>query len=78
MREKEPIRVAQVMGKLWAGGVEAVVFNYYRQMDKNQIQFDYYYDSDSTVQPPQELIDMGARFFKLPPYQKLPIYLSIK
>lgn len=76
MREKEPIRVAQIMGKLWAGGVEAVVFNYYRQMDKNQIQFDYYYDSDSTVQPPQELIDMGARFFKLPPYQKLPIYLK--
>ena len=72
---KTPIRVAQVIGKLWAGGVEMVVFNYYRSIDKLQIQFDFYYDADSTVEPPQDLIDMGARFYKLPPYQKLPQYI---
>ena len=71
----EPIRVAQIMGKLWAGGVEMVVFNYYRAIDKSKIQFDFYYDADSTVVPPQDLIDMGARFYKLPPYQKLPQYI---
>lgn len=71
----EPIRVAQIMGKLWAGGVEMVVFNYYRAIDKSKIQFDFYYDADSTVEPPQDLIDMGARFYKLPPYQKLPQYI---
>lgn len=76
MSDSRPIRVAQIMGKLWAGGVEAVVFNYYREIDKTKIQFDFYYDSDSTVEPPQELIDMGARFIKIPPYQKLPIYLQ--
>lgn len=48
---------------MWAGGVEAVVFNYYRAIDKKQVQFDFYYDEDSTVQPSQELIDMGARFY---------------
>lgn len=73
--KKTPIRVAQVIGKLWAGGVEMVVFNYYRSIDKSQIQFDFYYDADSTVEPPQDLIDMGARFYKLPPYQKLPQYI---
>ena len=52
-----------------------VVFNYYRAIDKNKIQFDFYYDADSTVDPPQDLIDMGARFYKLPPYQKLPQYM---
>ena len=46
-----PIRVAQIIGKMWAGGVEAVVFNYYRAIDKKQVQFDFYYDEDSTVQP---------------------------
>lgn len=76
MKQKsEPIRVAQIMGKLWAGGVEMVVFNYYRAIDKSKIQFDFYYDSDSTAEPPQDLIDMGARFYKLPPYQKLPQYI---
>ena len=64
------------MGKLWAGGVEMVVFNYYRAIDKNKIQFDFYYDADSTVEPPQDLIDMGARFIEIPPYQQLPKYLE--
>lgn len=76
MKQKdEPIRVAQIMGKLWAGGVEMVAFNYYRAIDKSKIQFDFYYDADSTVEPPQDLIDMGARFYKIPPYQKLPQYI---
>lgn len=75
VENKKPVRVAQVMGKFWAGGVEAVVFNYYRKIDKSKVQFDFFYDADSTVEPPQELIDMGARFYKIPPYQNLPQYL---
>lgn len=76
VESKEPIRVAQIMGKLWGGGVESVVFNYYRELDKNKIQFDFYYDSDSTVDPPPELIAMGAKFYELPPYQKLISYCN--
>lgn len=74
MAQNNPVRIAQVIGKLWAGGVEMVVFNYYRAIDKTKIQFDFY-DEDSTATPPQDLIDMGARFYKLPPYQKLPQYI---
>lgn len=70
------VRVAQIMGKLMAGGVEMVVFNYYRAIDKSKIQFDFYYDEDSTAEPPQDLIDMGARFIKIPPYQNLLLYLK--
>ena len=73
---EKPIRVAQIMGKLWAGGVEAVVFNYYRAIDKSKVQFDFYYDADSTVGPPKDLVDMGAGFYKVPPYQQLPKYLK--
>lgn len=76
MSEAKKIRVAQIMGKLWSGGVEMVVFNYYRAIDKSKFQFDFYYDADSTVAPPQELIDMGARFIEVPPYQQLPLYLK--
>ena len=32
----EPVRIAQVIGKLSAGGVESVVYNYYRHMDRTQ------------------------------------------
>lgn len=74
-QENQPIRIAHVIGKMWAGGVEAVVFNYYRAIDHSKYQFDFYYDADSTVDPPQDMIDMGARFIKLPPYQQLTAYI---
>lgn len=55
MKQKdEPIRVAQIMGKLWAGGVEMVVFNYYRAIDKSKIQFDFYTQKSNRVNRFQE------------------------
>lgn len=74
MMEKS-IKVAQVIGKLYGGGVEKVIFNYYRAIDKSKVQFDFFYDADSTVKPPKDLINMGAKFYKLPPYQKLWRYI---
>lgn len=69
-----PARIAMIMGKLWAGGVETVIFNYYRQLDRSKIQFDFYYDSDSTIEPPADLIAMGARFYEIPQYQMIREY----
>lgn len=77
MDNKQSIRVAQIIGKMWAGGVEMVVFNYYRELDKNKVQFDFFYDEDSTIEPPKDLIAMGARFYKIPPYQDLKKYSSV-
>ena len=74
-QSEQPERIAYVIGKMWAGGVEAVVFNYYRHIDHSRFQFDFYYDSDSTVGPSRELMDMGARFIELPPYNHLKDYL---
>ncbi len=74
--KKKPIRVAQVIGKLNAAGVESVMNNYYRNIDHSKIQFDYIIDEDSSCKPPQELKDMGARYFVVPPYQKLPAHLK--
>lgn len=71
----QPIRIAQVIGKLSAGGVESVVYNYYRHIDHTKFQFDFYIDADSSCPLRQDLIDMGARYFVVPPYQKLPQYL---
>jgi glycosyltransferase EpsF len=72
----KPIRVAHIIGKLNAAGVEAVVNNYYRNINHDNIQFDYYIDADSNCKPPQELIDMGARYIVIPPYQHLFKHLS--
>lgn len=76
IKKHKPIRIAYIIGKMCAGGVESVVFNYYRVLNHNIFQFDFFYDDDSTIEPPKELIDMGARFFKLPRYQNLFKYLN--
>lgn len=76
MESRKPTRIAYIIGKMWAGGVESCVFNYYRVIDKSRYQFDIFYDADSTVEPPADLVEMGARFYRLPPYQNLFSYLK--
>ena len=70
----EPIRVAHVIGKMVGGGVEAVVMNYYRHIDRDKVQFDFIIDSDSTVVPAGEIQDLGGRLYESPPYQRLGEY----
>ena len=53
--KKEPIRVAQIIGKWLGGGVEAVVMNYYRNIDRSKIQFDFICGEDSTNIPYDEI-----------------------
>ena len=69
-RESRPIRVAQVMGKMLGGGVEAVVMNYYRHIDRSRVQFAFLVDADSTRVPRDEIESLGGRVFVVPPYQK--------
>lgn len=70
----EPIRVAQVMGKMLGGGVEAVVMNYYRHIDRSCVQFDFLVDEDSTLVPKDEIERLGGRVFVIPPYQHVFAY----
>jgi len=76
MKAKEPIRIAQVMGKMTGGGVEAVVMNYYRHIDRKKIQFDFIIDEDSTNIPTTEIENLGGRVIIVPPYQKLFKYMK--
>ena len=49
------------------GGVEAVVMNYYRHIDRSKVQFDFLVDSDSTLVPREEIESLGGRIFEIPP-----------
>lgn len=71
---KEPIRIAQIIGKWVGGGVEAVVMNYYRNIDHSKIQFDFICDNDSTNIPYEEIESLGGKVILIPPYQKVLSY----
>ena len=77
IKKKKPVRIAHIIGKLNAAGVEAVMNNYYRNIDHRKYQFDFFVDADGQCQPPQDLIDMGARYYIIPPYQNLPKHLYV-
>lgn len=62
----EPVRVAQIVGKLASAGVEAVVNNYWRCMDHEAFRFDYYIDEDSPCEPSREMLDSGAVYRTIP------------
>ena len=53
------------------GGVESVVMNYYRNIDRDKIQFHFLCDEDSTDIPYDEIEKLGGKVIVIPPYQKL-------
>lgn len=70
-KEDNPIRIAHIVGKWLGGGVEAVVMNYYRHIDKKSIQFDFICDNDSTNIPYEEIESLGGKVLLISPYQKV-------
>ena len=63
------IRVAQILGKMNGGGAEQVVMNYYRAIDREQVQFDFYFFKGSKFVPVEDIKAMGGRMFVLPTFR---------
>lgn len=70
-----PIRVAQIVGKMNNGGVETLVMNYYRYIDKSRVQFDFIFDSDSKNPPIKEIELLGGRAYSVTPYKNIIKYI---
>lgn len=68
-----PVKVAHVIGKMVGGGVESVVINYCKNIDKTKVHFDFLIDSDSTYIPYDELNKLG-NIIIIPPYQNIFTY----
>jgi glycosyltransferase EpsF len=72
----EPERIAQVIGCNLKGGVEQIVFEYYRFIDKSKFQFDFISDEDSPYEIPEYLLSLGCKVIKIPPYRKPLKYIN--
>lgn len=64
------------MGYMNGGGVESVVMNYYRHIDRTKVQFDFIVCEGSERIPSNEIESLGGRVFLIPGYKELPRYLS--
>ena len=63
-----PVRVAQIMGIMENGGVEAVVMNYYRAIDRTRVQFDFFVDETCSFPQRAEIESLGGRCYLVPSY----------
>lgn len=67
---KEPVRVAQILNRMDNGGIESVVMNYYRNIDRSKVQFDFFVYEDSTFPQRDELERLGAGIYLIPSYTR--------
>lgn len=70
--KQKPIRVLQIIGFVCGGGVEAVIMNYYRNIDRSKVQFDFVIDGYEKTALDNEIYSLGGKVYKVEPYTKNP------
>lgn len=58
------------MGIVESGGVEAVIMNYYRHIDRSKVQFDFVMHKGGNPRYIAEIKSLGGRVFEVTPYSK--------
>lgn len=68
---KKPIRIAQIIDVMDNGGIESVVMNYYRNIDRSKYQFDFITSIDSSLPQKEEIESLGGKIYLTPRYTSL-------
>lgn len=70
MMVKKTVRVLQIIGLACGGGVESVVLNYYRNIDKDRVQFDFVVHKHPLKSFVDEAEKYGGRIYEVTAYTK--------
>ncbi len=65
--KNKPIRILLLFTVMDRGGAETMVMNYYRHMDRQQIQFDFMVHRERRGAYDDEIESMGGRIYRMPP-----------
>lgn len=61
-----PIRVLQIVTTMNRGGLETMLMNYYRHIDRNKVQFDFLVHRQEEGDYEKEILSLGGRIFRVP------------
>lgn len=64
---QEPIRVLNLFTIMNRGGAETMVMNYYRNIDRNKVQFDFLVHREEIGAYEDEIKSLGGRIYRMPP-----------
>lgn len=62
----QPVRVLQVVTNMDRGGLETMLMNYYRQIDRSVLQFDFLTHREAKAAYDDEIQALGGRIYHLP------------
>ncbi|MEB3100782.1 glycosyltransferase family 1 protein [Ferviditalea candida] len=62
----EPIRILQVVTIMNRGGLETMLMNYYRQLDRGRIQFDFMVHRAEKGYYDDEILKLGGKIYRMP------------
>ncbi|SFI28688.1 MULTISPECIES: glycosyltransferase family 1 protein [unclassified Bacillus (in: firmicutes)] len=62
----EPNRILQVVTIMNRGGLETMLMNYYRKLDRNKIQFDFMVHREEKGHYDDEILSLGGRIYRMP------------
>ena len=61
----ELIRVLHVVTYMGRGGLETMLMNYYRNINRNKVQFDFLVHRDFEADYDQEILNLGGKIYRL-------------
>ena len=62
----KPIRILQVVTHMNRGGLETMLMNYYRHIDRNKVQFDFLVHRQERAAYDDEIESLGGKIYRLP------------
>lgn len=68
-----PLRILQIVTYMGRGGLETMLMNYYRHIDKDKVQFDFLVHRDFKADYDDEILSFGGRIYhvsRLVPWSK--------
>ncbi len=65
----EPVRILNLFTIMNRGGAETMVMNYYRNIDRTQVQFDFMVHREEKGAYDDEIEALGGKIYRMPPVQ---------
>ena len=72
------IRVLHSVSNMDRAGIETMLMNYYRHIDRNKVQFDFLCNKKKSGAYDSEVESLGGRIFRSPGLNpiKIPVYMK--
>ena len=64
--KSEPVHVLHIVGNMGIGGIETLIMNIYRNIDRSKVQFDFLIHNPTEGEYADEIKRMGGKIYRMP------------